>query len=137
MKNTLILAIGILFGITLTKSEAISWFRIVEMFRFESFHMYGVMGTAVVLGIISLLLIKKLDIKSLGGKDIQIKPKDLRYAPLILGGFIFGIGWALTGACPGPVYILIGNGLSVFVVVLASSIAGAFVLGAIKHKLPN
>ncbi|MDB4286193.1 YeeE/YedE thiosulfate transporter family protein [bacterium] len=137
MKNFIIALIGIFFGIVLSKSEAISWFRIVEMFRFESFHMYGIIGTAVVLGIIFVFLVKKFDIKAFGGVSIKIKPKELRYAPLIIGGIIFGLGWALTGACPGPIYILIGNGFSVYLVVLLSALLGAFTLGVVRHKLPS
>ncbi|MFT7018171.1 MAG: putative membrane protein YedE/YeeE [Cyclobacteriaceae bacterium] len=137
MKKFLVLLVGILFGIVLTKSEVISWYRIYEMFRFESFHMYGVIGSAVILGIIGHQLIKRFKLRSLFGEPIKIESKpNFRFKPMV-GGTIFGLGWALTGACPGPIYIIIGNGYSVFVVVLIAALIGAFVHGIIAHRLPN
>ncbi|MEQ9363441.1 MAG: YeeE/YedE thiosulfate transporter family protein, partial [Leptospirales bacterium] len=110
------LAAGIYLGVIFIKTEVISWFRIQEMFRFESFHMYGVIGSAVVLGIISIQLIKRFKVKDVDGNEIVIQPKAKnKWAPL-LGGTIFGCGWAMTGACPGPIYILIGNGFMMFIV---------------------
>ena len=117
MKNIRYLIYGILFGIILTKAEVISWFRIQEMFRFQSFHMYGIIGSAVVVGAISILLIKKFKLKSSNGEDIIFPYKPYNKG-LMIGGTIFGLGWALTGACPGPIFALIGNGYGVFIVAL-------------------
>ncbi len=136
MKNIRFIFSGILFGIILTKGEIISWYRIYEMFRFESFHMYGVIGSAVVLGIIVIAIIKKNDVKSLDGNKIVIPPKDKGIPHLIFGGIIFGLGWAMTGACPGPLYTLVGNGFSVIIVTVISAVFGAFVYGLLKKKLP-
>ena len=111
----------------MTKSEIISWFRIQEMFRFHSFHMYGVIGSAVILGMIQIFFIKK----------IKFKNKKLGKYNNLFGGIIFGLGWALTGACPGPMYILVGNGYYIFGVVIVSAILGAFTYGALKEKLPH
>ena len=137
MKLLKFLFVGIVFGIIMSKAEIISWFRIYEMFRFESFHMYGVIGSAVVLGIIVTQLIKRFDIKSIDGKSIVIesKPK-FKFKPIV-GGIIFGLGWALTGACPGPIYIIMGNGYTVFIVVFLFAVLGALVHGLIAHKLPK
>jgi uncharacterized membrane protein YedE/YeeE len=137
MKNWIFLFPGILFGIIMTKSEAISWYRIQEMFRFESFHMYGIIGTAVILGAIVVFLIKKLGLKTVDGTEMNLKPKDKRYKAALFGGTIFGFGWAMTGACPGPMYVLVGNGLLVFGVVILSAALGALTYGAIGHKLPQ
>lgn len=128
---------GILFGIILTKSEVISWYRIYEMFRFESFHMYGVIGSAVFLGIIGIAIIKKYRLKNIDGNPIIVIPKEKKVIKPLLGGIIFGLGWALTGACPGPIYILIGNGFSTFIIVLISAILGTFVYGLVMNKLPQ
>ncbi len=127
---------GILFGIIAVKSEIISWFRIQEMFRLESFHMYGVIGSAVVTGIISVLLIKKFNIKTIYGEKINIYPKPFNKG-LIYGGLLFGFGWALTGACPGPLYAQIGTGSTVVIVTLLSAIAGTWVYGRFRDKLPH
>lgn len=132
------LAFGIVFGIILTKSEVISWFRIQEMFRFQSFHMYGIIGSAIVVGAISTWAIKKFQIKTISGDPIVIedKPFELGYNQWI-GGFIFGLGWALTGACPGPLYALIGNGVYVIAISLLFAAVGAFTYGALRSKLPH
>ena len=130
------LFVGILFGIVLVKSEVVSWYRIQEMFRFQSFHMYGVIGVAVLVGIISVQLIKRLNIKSIDGKKIDLTPKPFTKANFI-GGVIFGLGWAMTGACPGPIYSLIGSGYLVFVVVLLSAVLGTFAYGVIRDRLPH
>lgn len=137
MKNLRFLLAGVLFGILLTKSEVISWYRIVEMFRFESFHMYGVIGSAVVLGIVVVQLIKRFKLKDFQGNHIVIPDKPRRFWPSLLGGIIFGLGWALTGACPGPIYILIGNGFTVFLIVWLSAVLGTFTYGLIRDKLPQ
>jgi len=129
--------IGILFGIIMTKSEIISWFRIQEMFRFHSFHMYGIIGSAVILGVIQVQIMKKINFKDFKGEIIEFKNKKLGKYNNLFGGIIFGLGWALTGACPGPLYILIGNGYYVFIVVVLSAIFGALSYGMIKDRLPH
>lgn len=130
------LIVGILFGIIFVKAEIISWFRIQEMFRLQSFFMYGVIGSAILVGIISIQLIKRLNIKTLSGEPIKIANKEFRKGQII-GGFIFGLGWALTGACPGPLFAQIGVGFSVVAVTLVSAIAGTWVYGKFSDKLPN
>lgn len=127
---------GCLFGVILIKAEVVSWFRIQEMFRLESFHMYGVIGSAVVTGIISVQIIKRFNIKTLSGEKIELPQKKFNKGQ-IYGGLIFGFGWALTGACPGPMYALIGSGVLVIFVMLLSAIAGTWVYGLIKEKLPH
>lgn len=130
------LAVGILFGIVFVKAEIISWFRMQEMFRFQSFHMYGVIGTAVVVAAISIFLIKKCKLKTIHGEEIHFTPKKFNKGQII-GGLIFGLGWALTGACPGPIFAQIGMGITVMVVVLLSAIAGTWVYGYFREKLPH
>ncbi|RYU95828.1 DUF6691 family protein [Emticicia agri] len=130
------LILGIGFGIVLVKAEVISWFRIQEMFRLESFHMYGVIGTAVVVGVISVQIIKRFKIKSLGGEPIRLDDKPFSKGQ-IFGGLLFGFGWALTGACPGPIYAQIGIGVTVFIVTLLSALAGTWFYGLIRNKLPH
>lgn len=130
------LAVGILFGIVFVKAEIISWFRMQEMFRFQSFHMYGVIGTAVVVGMISVALIKKFNVKTIHGEAIHFTPKKFNKGQII-GGLIFGLGWALTGACPGPIFAQIGMGITVMIVVLLSAIAGTWVYGYLREKLPH
>lgn len=130
------LIIGILFGIVFVKAEIISWFRIQEMFRLQSFFMYGVIGSAVVVGMISVQLIKRLNIKSISGEKIIIPKKEFRKGQII-GGLLFGLGWALTGACPGPLFAQIGSGFTVIIVTLLSAIAGTWVYGKFADKLPN
>ncbi|MCH7412719.1 YeeE/YedE family protein [Belliella sp. R4-6] len=130
------LIIGILFGAVFVKAEIISWFRIQEMFRLQSFFMYGVIGSAILVGLISIQLIKRFNIKSIKGESIKIPKKEFRKGQII-GGFVFGLGWALTGACPGPLFAQIGSGFIVIVVTLISAIAGTWVYGKFSHKLPN
>lgn len=130
------LVIGIFFGIILVKSEVISWFRIQEMFRFQSFHMFGVIGMAVMVGVISVQLIKRFQIRTVSGQKIDLTPKTFTKGNII-GGLLFGLGWALTGACPGPIYALIGSGYLVFIVVLISAVLGVFTYGVLKEKLPH
>lgn len=127
---------GIIFGILLVKSEVISWFRIQEMFKLKSFHMYGVIGSAVVVGIISVFLIKKFKAKSIEGETIKLEPKKFNKGQ-IYGGLTFGLGWAITGACPGPLFAQIGTGATVIVVTLLSAIAGTWVYGKLRDKLPH
>lgn len=136
LKNLKYIIAGTLFGIIAVKSEIISWFRIQEMFRLTSFHMYGVIGTAVVVGMISIQIIKRLNIKTLSGEKISIAPKSFQKGQ-IYGGLIFGFGWAITGACPGPLFAQIGSGFGVITVTLLSAIFGTWVYGYFKNKLPN
>jgi hypothetical protein len=136
MNKIKFLLLGFIFGFILIKAEVVSWFRIQEMFRFQAFQMYGIIGCAVVVGIISVWLIKKYNIKSIDGEEIKIADKQFSKGN-IFGGLIFGFGWALTGACPGPLYALIGSGLLVIVVVLLSAVLGTYTYGIIKDKLPH
>ena len=128
--------IGIVFGIVFVKAEIISWFRIQEMFRLQSFHMYGVIGSAIVTGIISIQLIKRLNIKSIHGETINIPTKVFKKGQVI-GGFIFGLGWAITGACPGPLFAQIGSGYTVILVTLVAALAGTWVYCKFEKQLPN
>ena len=130
------LFLGIGFGIVLVKAEVISWFRIQEMFRLESFHMYGVIGTAVVVGLISVQIIKQFKVKSLSGEPIKLDAKPFSKGQ-IFGGLFFGFGWALTGACPGPIYAQIGTGVTVFIVTLLSALVGTWFYGLLREKLPH
>ena len=127
---------GSFFGIILVKSEVISWYRIQEMFRLQSFHMFGIIGSAVVTGIISILLIKKFNIKTIHGETINLPKKKFNKGQ-IYGGLLFGFGWALTGACPGPLYAQIGSGFSVIIITLLSAIAGTWVYGLIRERFIN
>jgi uncharacterized protein len=134
--NLKYLVAGTAFGILLVKAEAISWFRMQEMFRLQSFHMYGVLGAAVVTGIISVQIIKRFKIKTIYGEPISLPVKKFNKGQ-VFGGLLFGFGWALTGACPGPLFAQIGTGLSVVVVTLLSAIAGTWVYGLVRDKLPH
>ena len=125
------------FGIVLVKSEAVSWYRIFEMFKFQSFHMYGIIGSAVLLGILAVAFIKRTGLKSFTGQTINIAPKERGFTRYLLGGSIFGLGWALAGACPGPMYILVGTGVFSMLIVIAAAILGTFVYGLVKDKLPH
>ena len=136
MRNLKYLIAGTIFGIALTKGEAISWYRIQEMFRFESFHMYGIFMTAVPIGAISLMLIRKLKIRSWKGEEIQT-PKKKYHHGIIIGGLIFGFGWALTGACPGPLYAQIGSGYTVTIATLLSAVLGTWTFGYFQKYLPD
>jgi hypothetical protein len=134
--NLKYLVVGVLFGIIFVKAEIISWFRIQEMFRLQSFHMYGVIGSAVVVGMISVLLIKKFNIKTIYGEHIEFHPKTFNQGQ-IYGGLLFGLGWAITGACPGPLFAQIGAGATVIAVTLLSAIAGTWLYGYFREKLPH
>ncbi|MCW5906522.1 MAG: YeeE/YedE family protein [Chitinophagales bacterium] len=127
---------GIFFGIVFVKAEIVSWFRIQEMFRLASFHMYGVIGTAVVVATISTFLIKKFKIKTIQGEEVIFSERPLDKGNII-GGLLFGFGWALTGACPGPLYGLLGSGFAVFVVAILSAVAGTYAYGLLREKLPH
>ncbi len=137
MKNLSFLAVGIFFGITMTKSEAISWYRIHEMFRFESFHMYGIIGTAVVLGAIILAIMKRTKMKTLRDTVVSYTPMKLSIPRHLLAGSVFGLGWALVGCCPGPMYVLIGNGYWIIGLVLLGAILGTYTYGVIRNRLPH
>ncbi|MFN0188794.1 MAG: DUF6691 family protein [Bacteroidia bacterium] len=134
--NLKYLVVGLLFGIVFVKAEIISWFRIQEMFRLESFHMYGVIGSAVMVGLISVFLIKKFDVKTIYGEKIVFHPKEFNKGN-IYGGLLFGFGWAITGACPGPLFAQIGSGATVIIVTLLSAIGGTWTYGYFREKLPH
>lgn len=132
------LALGTLFGIVLTKSEVVSWFRIQEMFRFQAFHMYGIIGSAIVTAALGLQLIKRFKLRALDGQPIVVPPKVLgKGTRYWAGGILFGLGWGLVGACPGPLFALLGNGIGVIVVPLLSAVAGTWVYGALRPRLPH
>lgn len=137
MKNVKFLIIGIVFGIVLSKSEVVSWYRIYEMFKFQSIHMYGVIGSAVILGIILMQLFKKGVVKNYLGEQIVVKDKKKGIVRTLVGGTIFGLGWALAGACPGPMFVLIGHGITAILIVILGAVLGAFVYGMLSKKLPN
>lgn len=137
MKNLLFMGIGGLLGLVLYKSEAASWLRIYEMFRFDAFHMYGIMGSALVVGILLVQGIKRSRTKSLFGEKIVMPSHGPSLTRYLLGGILFGLGWALAGACPGPIYLLVGAGHGSMLIVLVGALLGAFAYGAIKHRLPH
>ena len=137
MKALKFIFTGIFFGIVMTKSEAISWYRIQEMFRFQSFHMFGIIGTAVAIGIIGVFLIKKYKLKDIEGQLIAIPTKDKGWKRALFGGIIFGLGWALTGACPGPMFINVGAGYLVMLLVIFGAVLGTYIYGIVKDKLPH
>ena len=136
MKNWIYLPLGIVFGLALTKGEAISWFRIQEMFRFESFHMFGIFMTAIPTGAIGLLIIRHWQLKTVGGEPVEMPVKQYHHG-IIIGSLLFGFGWALTGACPGPLYAQIGSGSLVSAATLLSAIAGTWVYGRVQKFLPD
>ncbi|WP_127022621.1 YeeE/YedE family protein [Flagellimonas beolgyonensis] len=137
MKNMYFMIVGTILGITLYKSEAASWFRIYEMFQFDSFHMYGIIGSALVVGIILVQVIKRSKVKSFFGEPIKIEDKEKSFTRYIAGGTLFGLGWALAGACPGPMYILAGAGYWPIFVVIFGALLGAFLYGVLSPKLPH
>ena len=136
MRNFLFLLIGTLFGITLLKADAVSWFRMQEMFRFQGFQMFGIFMTAIPTAALSVFLLKKFTIKTLDGKPIEIVKKEFNWG-YVYGSLLFGVGWGLTGACPGPIYVQIGSGLTIAVVTLISALAGTWVYSYLKPKLPH
>ena len=138
MKNIIkYLLVGFVFGIVLTKSEAVSWYRIYEMFQFQSFHMFGIITVAIVTGVIGLQLIKRVNVKDSTGEVINIPDKEKGNARYWIGGLIFGLGWALVGSCPGPIFILIGAGFWSVLIVLFGALLGTFLYGVIRSKLPH
>jgi len=128
--------VGFLFGIVFVKAEIISWFRIQEMFRFQSFHMFGIIGSAIIVGMISVFIIKKFNIKTIYGEKIEFHDKEFNKGQ-IYGGLMFGVGWALTGACPGPLYAQVGSGATVIIISLLSAILGTWVYGLVREKIPH
>lgn len=131
------LLVGFVFGIVLTKSEAVSWYRIYEMFQFQSFHMYGIMGVAVATGLTGIQIIKRNKLKSIKGQPIEILDKEKGSTRYWIGGVLFGLGWALVGSCPGPIFILIGAGFFPVILVLFGALTGTFIYGLLKDKLPH
>jgi uncharacterized membrane protein YedE/YeeE len=137
MKYLKYILVGFVFGIVLTKSEAVSWYRIYEMFQFQSFHMYGIITVAVVTGIIGLQIIKRVQLKNIKGEPIKVADKEEGSIRYWLGGIFFGLGWALVGACPGPIFILIGAGFLPAILILIGALLGTFIYGVLKDKLPH
>lgn len=137
MRMSRYILVGMLLGFILYKSEAVSWFRIYEMFRFQSFHMFGIIGSAIVSGIIVVQIVKRRHVKNAEGKEIVIHPKNKSVYRYLIGGFIFGLGWAIAGACPAPMFILLGSGHTVLIVYLIAAMTGTFVYGVLRPKLPH
>ena len=137
MKALKYLLVGFIFGLVLTKSEAVSWYRIYEMFHFQSFHMYGIIATAVFTGLIGIQIMKRTAAKDINGQNIVLADKEKGMARYAFGGLIFGLGWALVGTCPGPVFILIGAGFISVVIILVGALAGTFVYGLLRNYLPH
>jgi len=137
MRYSIYLIIGVLFGVIMYKSEAASWFRIYEMFQLGSFHMYGLMGSAVLLGVIGVRIINQKHIKPLDGSKMSLEPKDKSVTRYLVGGIIFGLGWALAGVCPGPMYVLAGTGYFSILIVICGALLGTFLYGIVKKKLPH
>ncbi|MEO8933563.1 MAG: DUF6691 family protein [Xanthomarina sp.] len=137
MKFLKFIFIGFIFGIVMYKSQAVSWYRIYEMFRFESFHMYGIIGTALAFGVLFTQGIKKYKIKNIYGQPIVFVPKEKTVARYLIGGVIFGLGWALVGACPGPMFVLIGAGVWPILIVIFGAVFGTFLYGVFRNKLPH
>ena len=137
MKHIIALVLGTLFGLILVKAEVLSWFRIQEMFAFQSFHMYGIIGSAVGVGALSVWLIRTFKVKSVEGNVIDLKDKAPRYMSAYLGGTAFGLGWAMTGACPGPMYALVGSGTTIMLLAIVAGVLGVLTYAALRDKLPH
>ena len=137
MKHIIALVLGTLFGLILVKAEVLSWFRIQEMFAFQSFHMYGIIGSAVGVGALSVWLIRTFKVKSVEGNVIELKDKAPRYMSAYLGGTAFGLGWAMTGACPGPMYALVGSGTTIMLLAIVAGVLGVLTYAALRDKLPH
>jgi uncharacterized protein len=137
MKGLKFIAAGTFFGIVMAKSEAISWYRIQEMFRFQSFHMYGIIGTAVILGVIAVYLIKKFRIRDTEGNPVVFQHKERSWKRYLIGGSVFGLGWALTGACPGPMFVNVGYGYLAMLIVILGALLGTYLYGLLQKKLPH
>ncbi|WP_140938364.1 DUF6691 family protein [Sphingobacterium lumbrici] len=137
MKNLVYIFLGIVFGIAMYKAEAASWFRIYEMFNFQSFHMYGFIATALLIGAIGLQLLKRYEAKDIKGEKIKVRPKEKSIIRYLIGGVLFGLGWALVGACPGPIFVLLGAGVWPMLIVIVFSLLGTYLYGIMKDKLPH
>ncbi len=137
MKYIKFALIGIFFGIIMTKSEAVSWYRIQEMFRFQSFHMYGIIGSALAVGVALVQIIERNKWSNMYGQLIELKDKQMSFKRYLIGGIIFGLGWALSGACPGPMFTLVGNGYTVMLVAILSATLGTYMYGVLRDKLPH
>lgn len=137
MKYLKFLLVGVLFGIVMTKAQIISWYRIYEMFQFDAFHMYGIIGSAVVLGVIMVQVIKRTRLKSMLGEPIRFVPKNKTIIRYLVGGTIFGLGWALAGACPGPMFVLVGFGYLPILIVIGGALLGTLAYGMLRDKLPH
>ena len=137
MKNLIYILLGVVFGITMYKAETASWFRIYEMFNFQSFHMYGFIGSALAIGLVGIQLLKKRQAKDIDGNPIVIEPKTNSIARYLIGGIFFGLGWALVGACPGPIFVLVGAGLYPMLIVIIGALLGTYLYGIVKNKLPH
>lgn len=137
LKYLKFLAVGFFFGVLLVKSEIVSWYRIFEMFKFQAFHMYGIIGSSIALGMLGLFLMKKFKVKDINGNPITIPNKEHRFTGGLIGGAIFGLGWGLAGACPGPMYVLLGTGVLTISIVLIGTIIGTFIYGILRPKLPH
>ncbi|WP_177765205.1 DUF6691 family protein [Flavobacterium sp. I3-2] len=137
MRSILYIVLGVIFGITMYKAETASWFRIVEMFQFQSFHMFGFIGSALVIGLIGIQFIKRKSAKDLDGNPIVIKPKDKSISRYLFGGISFGLGWALIGACPGPIFVLLGAGTYSIIIVILAALTGTWLYGILKDYLPH
>jgi len=137
MKFLKFLTLGIIFGIIMSKAEIISWYRIYEMFRLEAFHMYGVIGSALILGLFSVQMIKFFNLKSYDGEEIIFTPKERGFVRYLIGGVIFGLGWSMTGACPGPLFVLLGKGVWPIILIILGSLFGTFLYGLLRDKLPH
>jgi len=137
MKSLVYILLGVVFGITMYKAETASWFRIYEMFNFHSFHMYGFIGSALFVGLIGIQIMKRKKAKDVDGNPIEIQPKKQSIARYLIGGIFFGLGWALVGACPGPIFVLVGAGLYPMIIVIIGALVGTYIYGLIKNKLPH
>lgn len=137
MRSILYIALGVIFGITMYKAETASWFRIIEMFQFQSFHMFGFIGSALVIGVISNEVIKRKNKKDIDGNPIILNPKEKSVSRYLFGGIAFGLGWALIGACPGPLFVLLGAGMYSIIIVIFAALAGTWLYGVFKDKLPH
>lgn len=137
MRNIIYIFLGVIFGIAMYKAEAASWFRIYEMFNFQSFHMYGFIGTALLIGLPVVQYLKRKKVKDVNGQEIQFQDKNKSIPRYLIGGILFGLGWALVGACPGPIFVLIGAGVIPMLIVAAFAILGTYVYGIVKDKLPH
>jgi uncharacterized membrane protein YedE/YeeE len=137
LKYIKFLITGVLFGIIMAKAEIISWYRIYEMFQFDSFHMYGIIGSAVILGVIIVQIIKRTQMKNTKGDAINFHPKNVSITRYLVGGTIFGLGWALAGACPGPMFVLLGYGYAPLLLVIVGALLGTFTYGLLRKRLPH